>query len=281
MKIANNTIEAVKHRFREKLSEIYPAGEIDQIFMICVEHFLQMSKTDYLLQKRELLSESQLLQFVFALDELAKHKPVQHITGTAWFMDMELLVSKDTLVPRQETEELVHWVLEGCGDKDVLDIGTGSGCIALALKKKCANFKIDALDISEESLEMAQKNATKERLQVNFSCVDILSESLQNKYDIIISNPPYIPERERSHMNENVLKYDPEGALFVPDNDPLLFYRRIGALALKFLKDSGVLYFEIHEDFGAQTKELLQLIGFKVVLKKDINGKDRMIKATL
>jgi release factor glutamine methyltransferase len=281
MKIANNTLSAVRKRFFEKLRNLYSEGEIDAQFSFALEALMNLSKTDYILNKNQLLSESELLKFIDVLDGLSMHKPIQHLVGFSWFCDLKFKVNKSVLVPRQETEELVCWVAEEAGDLKVLDIGTGSGCIALALKNRRPNWNVQGVDYSGEAIFVAKENAHHLNLKVKFSNLDILSQGLSEKYDIIVSNPPYIPIQEKGQMDKNVAGVDPDLALFVPNDDPLLFYREIAIKAMKALNRNGLLFFEIHEAYGQATKSMLEEFGYVVELRQDINGKDRMIKAQI
>jgi len=225
------------------------------------------------------------------LHRLKKGEPLQHILGYAEFCELELRVSPDVLVPRPETEELVHWILELLRNADpvksraplICDIGTGSGCIALALKKELPDSLIMGTDISPEAIEMARENAARHYLDVHFLVHDILSQQWPEEYtspDIIVSNPPYIPLRERQNLEIRVSEFEPEMALFVPDDDPLLYYKVIAQKAYMQLKTNGNLFFEIHESFAEQVSSLIDGEGFSSIdIKKDINGKDRMLSA--
>ena len=216
------------------------------------------------------------------------YEPWQHVTGFADFYGLKFQVSPDVLVPRPETEELVALILENVKPKQrVLDIGTGSGCIPITLKKKHEHLEVFSLDVSVAALEIAQKNAVLNKVKINWRQANILEQSewrrvgaeqLEKGFDIIVSNPPYVLESDKSEMHRNVLEFDPELALFVADETPLLFYNAIADFALQYLKPNGQLYFEIHQDFGQQTVELLKQKGFtNVILEKDLFGNDRMV----
>ena len=209
-------------------------------------------------------------------------EPIQYIFGETDFLDFKIKVTPSVLIPRPETEELVHWIIEKRipNNSRILDVGTGSGCIALALKKRLKNCNVFGVDISAEALEVARKNGKINKLHVDFFQADILKwEQIQwEKFDVIISNPPYVRLSEKLEMNNNVLLYEPEKALFVTNEDPLVFYRTIAAFANKYLNEDGKLYFEINEYLAFEMKNLMLGMGFNnVEIKKDINGKNRMI----
>jgi len=210
--------------------------------------------------------------------ELKENRPIQYILQEAEFFGLRFKVNKDTLIPRPETKELVEWVLKE-DFSSALDIGTGSGCIAISLAKN-TNALITAIDVSEPALNIAKQNSKINRVKINFLHQDIFNTSILPKADIIVSNPPYILESEKNIMSDNIVKYEPNKALFVSDNDPILFYKKIGYLALKSLNCGGKLFFEINERFGNNIIEMLTEVGFvDIELKKDINDKDRMVKA--
>ena len=213
-----------------------------------------------------------------------KSEPIQYITGSTEFYGLELQVNRATLIPRPETEELVAWILaETPKDKlssRILDIGTGSGCIAIALAKHLPLAKVEAVDISLPALETAQANAPGNEVSVDFFQQDILqANTLEEKYDIIVSNPPYVRDLEKAEIKNNVLQYEPHSALFVGDETPLVFYKKIAQLAMQHLKPEGMLFFEINEYLGEETVVLVKEIGFTAVeMRKDIFGKDRMLR---
>jgi release factor glutamine methyltransferase len=229
---------------------------------------------------------------------LKKEKPLQYIVGETEFYGLPFLVNENTLIPRPETEELVELIIKSYNlqpttyNPKILDIGTGSGCIAISLAKNITNSQVFAIDVSEKALTTAKKNAEINEVTINFIQADILKvddlENLSNsnsklpsQYDVIVSNPPYVRNLEKSEIKPNVLEYEPHLALFVDDSDALLFYRKIAELAKKNLKENGKLYFEINQYLGKETVELLENLGFNdVVLKKDIYGNDRIIQCT-
>jgi release factor glutamine methyltransferase len=210
--------------------------------------------------------------------------PIQYILGETEFYGLPFYVNESVLIPRPETEELVDWIQKEnykSAELNILDIGTGSGCIAIALRHEFPSSTVDAFDVSEKALETAKQNATHNKLEVNFKAVDILNAPAFNKkWDIIVSNPPYITENEKDTILSNVLDHEPHLALFVPDNDPLLFYREIAFFAQQYLTPAGKLYFEINRNAGNHTLELLTGMGYRdVELRKDISGNDRMVRA--
>ena len=229
-------------------------------------------------------------KFQKAIFRLKIHEPIQYIIGETEFYGLPFKVNKHTLIPRPETEELVEWIYiefsnqqSTINNQQFLDIGTGTGCIAISLAKNLPNAKVSALDISEEALKIAQQNAEMNKVKIDFFQTDILAaETLPKKYDVIISNPPYVRELEKKQMQQNVLKHEPESALYVSNEDPLLFYRAISHLAKKHLNPEGKLFFEINEYLADELTALLEGEGFKnIQVKKDIFGKDRMIKCSL
>lgn len=282
MKVSDNKLSSLKTYFLQELKDF---EEAKTYFSICCEVWLGMNKTDLILQSEKMLSESEILKFLYGVKALKKNEPIQYVVGKSWFYDLTLDVAQGVLIPRPETEELVDWILET--DKSVnsiLDIGTGSGCIPLALKNNLPSCKISACDISTKALEIARGNAKQLNLDVFFFEMNALDPAnwVNEKYDVIVSNPPYIPEQEQKRMDQNVLGFEPTLALFVKDNEPLVFYENIADFAIRNLNNSGELYFEIHEDFGKQTVEMLKGKGFtSLILRKDMQGKDRMVKATL
>jgi len=222
------------------------------------------------------------------IEQINLGKPIQYICGFAFFYDLILKVNQNVLIPRSETEELAEWIVEFCKEKNltepsILDIGTGSGCIALALKSKLKNAEITAVEIDEKALEVAKQNANENNLEVHFECFDVLNY-LPNKqtqlYDIIISNPPYINENEIATMQQSVLDFEPAISLFVTNGDDLQFYKSINAFARQYLKSGGTLFYEINENNGERMENLMKHYQFKnIVIKKDMQNKDRMLRA--
>lgn len=275
-----------KSEFLKELSSLYDEKEIESFFYIILEQFHNKKRIDLALNPEMEMDALQLLRWETVLSELKKEKPIQYILGETEFYGLRFLVNENTLIPRPETEELVEWIIESTNYElrvtklKVLDIGTGSGCIAISLAKNLLNAQVSAIDVSEKALAIANKNAEINEVEVNFILKNILeTEDLENQFDIIVSNPPYVRNLEKSEIKPNVLEFEPHLALFVDDNDALLFYRKIAQLAQKNLSENGKLFFEINQYLGKETVELLAYLGFKnIELKKDIYGNDRMIK---
>ena len=285
MKIFN-----LKSNFIKALSGLYPSEEIESFFNILAEEYLNLSRIEIALNREQIVSEENLKKIEEALARLKTFEPIQYIIGGTEFFGLPFKVTSGTLIPRPETEELVQFVLDEISQfenksefLELLDIGTGSGCIAISLAKNLTKANVAAVDISFDALEVAKENARINHVNVEFSECDILtSDTLPKKYDIIVSNPPYVRELEKELMQPNVLRHEPDLALFVKDRDPLLFYRKISTLAQTYLKPNGMLFFEINEYLGEDLVVLLKSLGFeKVEIKKDIFEKDRMVKCGL
>ncbi len=281
------TLQNIQLLYQEQLTKLYPISEIDSIFYLVAEKLLKLDKIHLKLAKDEALEEQQIQEFQKVLDGLKTSKPVQYILEEAWFYDLCLFVNEHVLIPRFETEELVQWILEISPKnevKHILDIGTGSGCIPLALKYNLLQAKVFGMDVSEKALEVARKNGVKMGLKVEWILQDILKMDAWNKttdLDIIVSNPPYIPLEEKNLMRSNVLDFEPHLALFVENNNPLIFYECITDFALKYLKKDGFLFFETNEFNAQRVKVMLEDRGFsKVVVRKDMSGKERMVLAS-
>lgn len=267
-----------------ELLGLYPENEIRSFSFLIVENLTGFSRTQILITKNTHFSDEQRAKVIEFVDKLKKHVPIQYILGETEFYGLRFEVDDAVLIPRPETEELVEWITtenRQIAELKILDIGTGSGCIAISLKNNIPNSTIDAFDISESALKTARRNADLNNAEISFSRVDILSNpTFDNKWDIIVSNPPYIPEVEKSEIHSNVLDHEPHLALFVPDNDPLLFYRKIAEFAQKQLTVGGRIYFEIHRNGGESTVQLLSEMGFSTIeLRKDISANNRMIRA--
>lgn len=274
-------ITAFKNHFFDTLAGEYSTEEIGSFFNILAEDYLSLTRLDIALRPDRELSEKEIGELTTALQRLKLHEPVQYITGHTEFFGLDLQLNRDVLIPRPETEELVEWmILDLTGKKlNILDIGTGSGCIAIALAKNLPEAKVTAVDISPEALAVAKANARKHEAGVNFLQLDILAtQRFSQDFDVIVSNPPYVRELEKEHMQRNVLEHEPKTALYVKDEDPLLFYNKITTLAAENLPPGGKLFFEINQYLGKETEILLQKKNFQTTLKKDIFGAERFLK---
>ena len=293
MKTSSNLVRDCRKYYAGELEKLYGSDEANALIMILLEHYFNIDRMKIALEPDLRLSESELLTLHFAVKELLKNKPVQYIIGETEFCGMRFFVNENVLIPRPETEEIVNMIVS-CRDKaclvptgyNVLDIGTGSGCIAISLAKLLKDSDVTAVDISEKALEVARKNAEANEVNVTFIKDDILNpqnrDLLNGQFDIIVSNPPYVCESEKSEMRANVLDYEPSTALFVSDNDPLVFYRKILEFAQKALKPNGEVWFEINEKFGEAMLELCHKMRFKhSEIIKDFRDRDRILKARL
>ncbi|MHB1107339.1 MAG: peptide chain release factor N(5)-glutamine methyltransferase [Lutibacter sp.] len=278
-------IQDFKHHFFLELSKVYPETEIQSFFNILIEFKLHLSRIQLALGHNFELDRNDLDFLENALLKLKNQIPVQYIVGETAFCGLLFKVDKNVLIPRPETEELVEWIFQNHKKNEsikILDIGTGSGCIAISLAKNLPNAEVFALDVSAEALDVAKKNAAMNAVKVDFIQADILTiEKLPDTFDVIVSNPPYVRESEKDLMQQNVLSNEPHIALFVENENPLLFYDKIAELAKNHLTENGVLYFEINQYLGNETVDLLKSKGFKnIELKKDIYGVDRMVKSS-
>ncbi|MBO6057365.1 MAG: peptide chain release factor N(5)-glutamine methyltransferase [Bacteroidales bacterium] len=293
MKTSSNLVRDCRKYYAGELEKLYGSDEANALIMILLKHYFNIDRMKIALEPDLRLSESELLTLHFAVKELLKNKPVQYIIGETEFCGIRFFVNENVLIPRPETEELVNMIVS-CRDKaclvptgyNVLDIGTGSGCIAISLAKLMPDSNVTAVDVSEKALEVAKKNAEANEVNVTFIKDDILNpqnrDLLNGQFDIIVSNPPYVCESEKSDMRANVLDYEPSTALFVSDNDPLVFYRKILEFAQKALKPNGEVWFEINEKFGNEMKNLCHEMGFKnAEIIKDFRDRDRILKARL
>jgi len=273
--------------FIDEITSPYGEDEARQLFFMVTEHLTGWNRGQQVININHLLTAEQETAYQNILAELKQERPLQHILSESWFYGLKFKVTPAVLIPRPETEELVDWILHTAITvkieiKKLLDIGTGSGCIAISLKKNMALIEVNALDISEEALAVARENAISNGTDINFIHSDILTYNSEVKYDLIVSNPPYITEEERGDMHRNVLDYEPHLALFVSNENPLLFYKHIADFAIRQLNPKGKLFFEINEYLGKETTEMLNLKGFKnIILRKDMQGKDRMICCNL
>lgn len=278
-------LKEIKAIYQEELKTLYPREEIDSFFYQLLEHYQKANRFVLVVDPERSISTDEEGPFFEALDKLKKEYPIQYITGHVQFMELDLKVNGQVLIPRPETEELVRWILDGKqGNNHILrvyDIGTGSGCIALAIARAWPEAEVAGLDISKEALDVARENATANNLRLILSKGDICGlVPPAIPWDIIVSNPPYVRESEKASMHNNVRLYEPATALFVPDEAPLCFYSCIADYASKNLVQEGLLYLEINQYLGAETCKLLRELGFtQIELRKDNYGNDRMIKA--
>lgn len=284
MRIPSNKVCDIERFAYRELEDIYNRNEIRTLLQMMFEHFLGWSVAHLLISKNATINQSDLLKLNFAIKDLRAGKPIQYIIGSTEFCNLTLSVSPHTLIPRPETAELVYLIADKEKERQpqyILDLCTGSGCIAIALAKAFPAAKVFASDISAEAMAVAKKNAECNKAEVSFVIADILREENPSgeSYDIIVSNPPYVREMEKVMMNRNVLDYEPHIALFVPDGDPLMFYRHIAEFATKHLRTGGKLYLEINEALGNETAALLEKQGYRPIIHKDSFGKDRMIEA--
>lgn len=282
-------IKQLAQKFLNDLKPLYQEDEAQTLFLFTIHHYLNFSRADYSLKKEQQISLDDLQKIETVLEKLREGKPIQYILGETYFYGLPFKVNPSVLIPRPETEELVEWIISVCNSSTtlnsklstIIDIGTGSGCIAISLKKNLPNINVFALDIAADTIATAKQNAILNNVEVEFIQDDILHPpyAIRNTpYDIIVSNPPYIKEDEKLEMHQNVLANEPHRALFVSNENPLIFYDAIANFALKNLTENGLLFFEINEYLGKQTVDLLKDKGFKnIELRKDMQGKDRMI----
>jgi release factor glutamine methyltransferase len=272
-----------RHHFKSQLDGKYPAEEVISFFNWLCESYLNLKRAEIPLELKRIFTEEEHSLFDIALHQLEKDVPIQYILGETEFYGMKFKVSRGVLIPRPETEELVDLIIKQApkGKISILDIGTGSGCIAVSLAKNLAEAQVTAFDIPGAALEIALQNALQNQVNVTFIKKDILkTETLDQNWDVIVSNPPYVLNSEKEKMQANVLEHEPHTALFVPDINPLLFYSKIARLAQNHLTPNGKLYFEINEAYGKEVVKLLEMLDYKnVKLKKDFFGKDRMVSA--
>ena len=265
--------------FNRELDGYATKNEINSWAYIVIEHLFGYSKVDYICNYNQKISKSNFHKISDIVKELKTYKPIQYIIGETEFFKLKFKLNSSTLIPRPETEELVSWILKH-DFSSVLDIGTGSGCIAITIAK-LTNSNVDAMDICDKALKIAELNAKINSVNVNFILNDILNTEKIPNYDVIVSNPPYVQKSDILKMNKNVTEFEPHRAIFVDDNNPIVFYRKIASLAIKSLNDGGYIFFEINELYYKEILDLLNKIGFvDITLKNDINDKPRMIKAS-
>ena len=274
------TLQDFKLKMISELSSIYEIDELNSIFNLLSEDYLKIPRSKIILANEIDLDESNQTLFLSSLERLKTHEPVQYILGKTSFMDMEFKVNSSVLIPRPETEELVRLILkEDLDGKEILDIGTGSGCIAISLAKYLPNATVTALDISKHALNVAKENAKLNNVEVNFINADIFKYELDKKYDVIVSNPPYVLESEKTIMKKNVLNFEPKLALFVGDNKPLKYYLEIINFSKYGLKSKGMIFFEINKRFSSELKTELLNSKLNSSVKNDLAGFTRFIKA--
>ncbi|MEP6712511.1 MAG: peptide chain release factor N(5)-glutamine methyltransferase [Ferruginibacter sp.] len=281
------TVQKLYRHFLATVKQIYSANEASKITDMIFEWAAAISKSDILLYPDNQLNSSTIQQLDNALIKLLQHIPVQYIIGEGWFYKMNLKVSPAVLIPRPETEELVLEILNHLKKSNeqstVLDIGTGSGCIAIAIKKNATQTNVSAIDVSEQALQIAEENAKAQQVTVSYLQLDFLNEKAWKDlpaYDIIVSNPPYIPLNEKELMDKNVTTHEPHTALFVPAESPLIFYEKIALFGKSHLNKNGKIFMETHEDFAGKVATLFEQSGYKTAIKKDMFDKERMVMAT-
>jgi len=281
------TLLKLRNTFKKELETIYSQSEIESIFGLTALDILEMDKASVILDGNKKIAKQTINSFQLVLKHLKNNEPIQYILGKTVFYNLSFKVDNTVLIPRPETEELVDWILKNTQKKrisktiSVLDIGTGSGCIAISLAKNMPNADVWALDVSSQAIAIAQENAIANNVTIHFIEQDILSsQTLPRKFDVIVSNPPYVRSLEKKLMHDNVTLFEPDLALYVTDSNPLLFYDKIADLSLKYLKKEGALFFEINQYIANETLDLLKGKGIStIVLRKDFLGNDRMILA--
>ena len=280
------SLQELKQECKAALSNQYESIELNSLMAILFEHITGWDQLKQVLNKETELSQEKIKEFHEALNLLREGMPIQYIIGKAWFMGNEFIVNENVLIPRPETEELVEWIIEYATiinkPLQILDIGTGSGCIPIALKLALPHCMLAGLDISEKALLTAKQNADILKTKISWIQEDILNTTyLLNQFDVIVSNPPYIPFKENINMQAQVKNFEPNIALFVKDEDPLIFYRTIARLGKQYLQPNGQLFFEIHYDQGKALLSLFDEMGYHAELRQDMFGKDRMLRASL
>ena len=284
------TLNEARTVLTKELKNVYESDELRNIIELVTEHITNMSRVEQVKNKVPYLTCTQLEDLDAITERLKKNEPVQYVLGEAWFAGMKFKVNKNVLIPRPETEELVDWIVKESQklkvkSQNIIDIGTGSGCIPITIKKKLQEANVSAIDVCSETLFTATENAIELNTDVNFLLLDFLDEEKWKElaqYDIIVSNPPYVKQSEINTMHERVKEFEPHLALFVPDNDPLLFYKKLSDFSMKHLNAGGKLFVEINEALGEAVSSLFRSAGFvNIELKKDMQGKDRMVMATV
>ena len=280
------TIGDANKRVNELLQTIYPPGEVVVMGDWLMESVTGLRKTTFRLKADLSLDKEQENKFEWSLQRLLHHEPIQYVLNEAWFCGLKFYVDQNVLIPRPETEELVEWIISNCrfpvDELSILDIGSGSGCIPIALKRRIRKALVYGLDISKGTIDVAEKNAVSLGADVRLMEINFLDSSTWKtlpRADIIVSNPPYVPEQDKQSMSPNVLEFEPHTSLFVPDHDPLVFYRAIGQFGLSHLNKSGEIYLEIHENHGGAVLDLFKELNYTTEIKKDLQGKNRMVRA--
>lgn len=288
MKVPSNLVRDIRNYYCEQLCSIYDKNESNTLILILFEYYFNINRIKMSLEPELRLSESEMLKLHFAVKDLLKNKPIQYIIGETEFCDLKFKVNENVLIPRPETSELVRLIANSHQPStisNILDIGTGSGCIAISLAKMIPQSNVYALDISEKALDVAKENAINNNVNITFIQDDILTKTqtlTQTKFDIIVSNPPYVRELEKVDMHNNILQWEPHNALFVSDEDPLIFYRSILEFSKKHLKENGEIWFEINEYLGKEMKALCEEAGFSnIEIYKDFRDKDRFLRTHL
>jgi len=293
------TFDEARREIIKAIGHLYEQGESINIAELLLENITRLPTSERIVKRKDTLPISQKESVYSSILRLREHEPVQYIINEAWFAGMRFYVDRNVLIPRPETEELVEWIVSDYkstrGDHPLktsksqipnlkfLDVGTGSGCIAIALKNKLPGVEMWACDLSDEALTVARVNADALQATVDFLPINFLDPDQRRQLpsiDVIVSNPPYIPQNEKIELKKNVVDYEPTAALFVPDNDPLIFYKAIAEFGYEKLNKGGAVYVEIHEHLGEQTKNLFLSCGYTAQVKKDLQGKDRMVKAS-
>lgn len=280
------TLLQAKEELLQCLAPLYHNREAEQIVHMILEHITGMNRTDRAIYKQRALSSEQVHQVTLYGNELASGKPVQYVLGETWFAGLRFMVNEHTLIPRPETEELIEWVKAAAmpEPQSVLDIGTGSGCIPVTLKKIFPLWRVQSIDLSIGALQIAEENAKQHGTEIIFSQIDFLNENNWSgfaQFDIIISNPPYIKISESNVMAKHVLNHEPHLALFVPDDDALIFYKKIALFGKTHLKRKGMVFLEINQLLGTEVCTVFEKTGYKTTLRKDLNENDRMVMAQL
>lgn len=280
--LPSNDVAGVRNYLTKKLTASTEEREAQSIVGILFEYFFGWNKSELALKAKERISESEILKLHMAVKEIAQGKPVQHITGSTFFYGNTFRVNRHVLIPRPETEELVDRIIKAdhVSKPVILDVGTGSGCIAISLKKNIPDAEVFALDVSAEALKVAEENAKNLSAEITFLCDDVLHTTWNKPIDILVSNPPYIPLREAAMLDKNVIEHEPHSALFVPDQDPLLFYKSLLLLSEKLIRPGGFVALECHEFYAEEVADLYRKSSAKkVMLEKDFQGKNRMLFA--